>query len=173
MSKRSNKSGAQKLAERKIELRNQLWGEEINNKKLWNRNSHDGYTTLPRTLPYIGRIMDREAGKGTPVSGTYLALWCNVFDDSFLEIKDQKRYAFESGFSGERAVTTWAGRMRKLEEMGFIESRHGTEGDLHYILLMNPLAVCKTICKEKNNDELYNALLARMNAVGAKFDESE
>ena len=172
MSSKSKAVGAKKLHERRIELRDKLWGEEtMATKSLWIRNEHDGYTTIPRTLPYIARIMDREAGKGTPLSGTYLALWGNVFDECFLEIKEKKRYAFESGFSGERSVTTWTNRMRKLEELGFIESKSGTEGEFHYVLMINPLEVCKTLCQGKNNDELFNALIARMDSVGASFDE--
>lgn len=172
VSQKAKAAGAKKLHERRIELRNSLWNGEdgIETKKLWIRNKHDGYTTLPRTFPYIARIMDRESGKGTPLSGTYLALWSNVFDECFLEIKEKKRYAFESGFSGERSVTTWTNRMRKLEELGFIESRNGTEGEFNYVLIINPLEVCKVLCQGKENDELFNSLIARMSSVGAKFE---
>ncbi|WP_420007107.1 hypothetical protein, partial [Vibrio cholerae] len=102
---------------------------------------------------------------------TYLALWCNVFDENFLEIKEKRRYAFESGFSGERAVTTWTNRMRKLENLGFIEAREGIEGEFSYVLLINPLEVIKNIYTEKPKDEMYNALITRMSDVGAKFDK--
>ncbi len=42
----------------------------------------------------------------------YLALWCRVFDEGFVEIRDKEAFAYESGFSGQRAVTTWSGRMK-------------------------------------------------------------
>ncbi|WP_337238024.1 hypothetical protein [Salmonella enterica] len=172
MSKRSSKTAAQKMQEKRLSIRDQIWGEdEIEKKKLWSRLTHDGFTTIPRTMPYLMRIMDKESGSGTPVSSTYLALWCNVFDENFLEIKEKRRYAFESGFSGERAVTTWTNRMRKLENLGFIVAREGIEGEFSYVLLINPLEVIKNIYTEKPKDEMYNALITRMSDVGAKFDK--
>ncbi|WP_212568547.1 hypothetical protein, partial [Vibrio parahaemolyticus] len=80
--------------------------------------------------------MDKFSGKGKPLSSTYLSLWCNVFDEGFLEIEDKHRFAFESGFSSERAITTWTTRMRKLEELGFIQSKRGANGDFNYVLLI-------------------------------------
>jgi len=172
VSKRSSKTAAQKMQEKRLNIRNQIWGEsEVEKKKLWSRLTHDGFTTIPRTMPYIMRIMDKESGKGTPVSSTYLSLWSNVFDENFLEIKEKRRYAFESGFSGERAVTTWTTRMRKLEALGFIESKDGIEGEFSYVLLINPLEVIKGLYEQKPKDEMYNALITRMSDVGAKFDK--
>ncbi|PMM10054.1 hypothetical protein BCT63_00020 [Vibrio kanaloae] len=172
MSKRSSKTAAQKMKEKRLNIRNEIWGEEeIENKKLWSRLTHDGFTTVPRTMPYLMRIMDKESGKGTPVSSTYFALWSNVFDENFLEIKEKRRYAFESGFSGERAVTTWTTRMRKLEKLGFIESKNGIEGEFSYVLLINPLEVVKSLYSGKPKDEMYNALITRMSDVGSKFEK--
>lgn len=125
MSTRGTKKGRQTLAQKRKKMRDDLWADEINLLNLWNRTEHDGYTTIPRTMPQIFRIMDLWAGKGKPVSATYFTLWCNVHDESYLEIKDKDRFAFESGFSGERAVTTWTTRMRILAELGFISAKKG------------------------------------------------
>lgn len=173
MSKRSRKSISEKLHEKRLKLRDELWGDDIESKKLWTRQDHDGWTTVPRTMPYIARIMDKEAGKGTPVSSTYFSLWSNVFDENFLEIKEKRRYAFESGFSGERAVTTWTTRMRKLQQLGFIESQEGIEGEFSYVLIINPLEVIKGLYADKPKDELYNALITRMQNVGAEFEDDD
>jgi hypothetical protein len=173
MSKRSRKSVSAKLREKRLALRGELWGDDINDKKLWTRQDHDGWTTVPRTMPYIARIMDKEAGKGTPVSSTYFSLWSNVFDENFLEIKEKRRYAFESGFSGERAVTTWTSRMRKLQQLGFIESKDGIEGEFSYVLIINPLEVVRSIYAQKDKDELYNAFITRMQSVGAAFEDND
>lgn len=170
MTQRSNAAGKKKQQEARITLRDQLWEGEIEEIRLWDRKKHDGFTTIPRTMPQIFRIMDKEADKGKPVSGTYFSLWCNVWDENFIEIKDKKRFAFEAGFSGERAVTAWTSRMRKLEEIGFISSRSGVQGEFNYIIIINPLHVIKSIYKDRNKDDLYNALLGRMNEVKAKFD---
>lgn len=174
MSKRSGNIASQKMKKKRLGIRDQIWGkDEIEKKKFWSRTTHDGFTTIPRTMPHIMRIMDRESGKGTPVSSTYLSLWCNVFDENFLEIKEKRRYAFESGFSGERAITTWTTRMRKLESLGFIESKKGVEGDFSYVLLINPLEVIKELYTKKPKDEMYNILITRMSDVGATFDEDK
>ncbi len=171
MSEKGKKAGIQKLVEKRRALIEQLWGEELEQLTIWNRKEHDGWTTLPRTIPQLNRIMDKLAGKGTPVSSAYLSLWCNVHDEGFIDIKDKHRFAFESGFSGERAVTTWSNRMKKLEKLGFISTKSGSSGVFNYVLILNPFQVVKSIYKVTNKDDLYNALVGRMNDVGAKFDE--
>ncbi|STO79489.1 hypothetical protein [Grimontia hollisae] len=171
MSKRGKKVGASKLAEKRLNIRDSLWEDEIESLKIWSRTTHDGFTTVPRTLPYVFKVMDHLAGKGKPVSSTYFTLWCNVFDEGYLDIKDKERFAYESGFSGERAVTTWSGRMKLLVENGFIKAKEGTSGDFNHVLILNPLEVIKEIYKEKPKDKSYNALISRMNEVGATFEE--
>ncbi|HCU23928.1 MAG TPA: hypothetical protein DF383_02835, partial [Deltaproteobacteria bacterium] len=74
---------------------------------------------------------------GQPLSGTYFALWCRVFDHSVVSIQNNSELAFESGFSGQRAETTWAGRMKKLEELGFIKIGASGINAFHYILILN------------------------------------
>lgn len=170
MSNKSELAGKQKLQQQRTELRNTLWSDEIDSISIWNRKTHNGFTTIPRTLPQIGRIMDKFSGKGKPLSSTYLSLWCNVFDEGFLEIEDKHRFAFESGFSSERAVTTWISRMRKLEELGFIQSKPGTNGDFNYVLLINPYSAIQKLYGNHPKDDAYNALVARMMKVGAKFE---
>ncbi|MXE70797.1 hypothetical protein FQ026_23100, partial [Escherichia coli] len=93
------------LSKRTENLIKELWGDELSELNIWNRKEHDGFTTIPRTLNYINRIIDHLAGTGSPVSQTYLSLWCRVFDEGFVEIRDKDALAFESGFSGQRAVT--------------------------------------------------------------------
>ena len=56
-------------------------GDELEELNIWSRHEHDGFTTLPRTLTYINRILDFLGGSGSPLSQTYLALWCRVFDE--------------------------------------------------------------------------------------------
>lgn len=170
MSKKSELAGKQKLQQQRTELRNTLWADEIDSISIWNRKTHNGFTTIPRTLPQIGRIMDKFSGKGKPLSSTYLSLWCNVFDEGFLEIEDKHRFAFESGFSSERAITTWTTRMRKLEDLGFIQSKPGANGDFNYVLLINPYSAIQKLYSCHPKDDAYNALVARMMKIGAKFE---
>lgn len=152
-------------ASKREEVRKALWPDVIES-DLWLRKKDVGFTTIPRTLTLISRIMDQLAGKGKPVSSSYLALWCWVFDEGFVEIKDPTMLAFESGFSGNRAHHTWKARMKILEELGFIKSKAGFSNEFQYIIIMNPLKVIKSIYENKPHDNAYNALISRAIQVG-------
>ncbi|MBU2023713.1 MAG: hypothetical protein KKA29_15500 [Gammaproteobacteria bacterium] len=171
MSERSKKSGRKKLSDKRYDLLCELWGEEhINSLNIWNRLEHDGFATIPRTLPYVNRILDALSDNGMPLSQTYLALWSRVFDEGLVEIRDKDSFAYEAGFTGQRAVTTWAGRMKKLRELGFIETKSGVSGEFQYVLILNPLSVIRAIYEGKEKDERYNALFSRMQEVGAEWE---
>jgi hypothetical protein len=169
MSVRSAKAGINKSAEKRMLLKDTLWTVgELKGIPIWDRKKQNGFTTIPRTMPYIGRIMDK-LSPGSPLSNTYLTLWCHVFDESFIEIKNKQQFAMESGFSGERAVTTWANRMRTLETLGFIHSKEGPSGEFSYLIIANPLFVIHKHYKKNPQDALYNSLAARLIEVGGSF----
>ncbi|GJJ05688.1 hypothetical protein RugamoR64_62260 [Duganella rhizosphaerae] len=153
---------------KRLALRNNFW-PEISDDSLWLRKGRVGFTTIPRTMSLIGRIMDQLAGKGTPLFGTYLALWCRVFDEGFVEIRTNKELAFESGFSGGRGEATWRARMRKLQALGFIDVRGGLASDMQYVLIYNPIKVIASIYERDNlpRDMAYQALMTRLIEVGA------
>ncbi|WGL15907.1 hypothetical protein PVT68_14150 [Microbulbifer bruguierae] len=165
MNAKQQSTRAKKMTQKRTELRAQLW-PDLKVEDLWNRKEHDGFTTIPRTFPHIFQIMDELAGKGKPVSSVYLSLWCRVFDESMLDVKSMEHMAFESGFSGQRAVTTWKQRMKTLEELGFISAREGASGEYSFILVYNPY---KIILRHRNRFQggKFNALLARAQEVGA------
>jgi hypothetical protein len=147
-------------------MRDSLW-PDITEESLWLRTKRVGFTTIPRTMSIIGRILDHLSGKGFPVSATYLTLWCWVFDEAFVEIRNPKEFAYESGFSGPRAESTWKNRMHRLEELGFIKSKAGLLGEFQYILILNPIKVINEIYADRIKDHSYNALLGRLVQVGA------
>ncbi len=106
------------IAKKQLAVREQLWpGAEPN---LWHRNTHKGFTTIPKTMPLIIKIMD-EMTKGTPVSSTYLTLWCSTWDNSYVSLGRPEEMAHSSGFGGQRGVHTWMARMKKLQELDFID----------------------------------------------------
>ncbi|MBT0719654.1 hypothetical protein HGT71_15530 [Rosenbergiella epipactidis] len=166
MTKKAEQAGKKILDQRRLELRNQIWGNEVENLTIWDPSRYKGFAYIPRHLPQVSRIMDKLAGTGKPVSGVYLSLLCNVFSHGFIEVKDKKRLAFESGFSGPRALTTWHSRMKKLEELGFIQTKSGTHDEFSYVLVIDPLNVIKNIYESKGKDALYNSLVSRMNEIG-------
>lgn len=171
MSVKAKKAGRKTQTERREALIQELWGDELESIPIWNRHENDGYATIPRTLPHVSRILDELSGSGAPLSQVYTALWCRVSDEGFIEIRDKESLAYESGFSGQRAVTTWLGRMRKLQELGFISCRSGASGDYQYILLVHPLVVIKSIYEDekKAKDQRYHSLAARVIEVGASW----
>jgi hypothetical protein len=151
-----------KIAKRQLELRNRLW-VGLDESKLWHRDYYNGFTTLPKAMPLMMGIMDDLSG-GQPVSGTYLELWCRTFDDSFVVLAKQEEIAFHSGFSGQRAVRTWKGRLKLLEKLGFIKLATGSSGDCSYALILNPYLVIMALYDAKNagiRQDKYNALQAR------------
>lgn len=118
-------------------------------------------------MPLIGQILDQLSGKGFPLLTTYLALWCWVFDEAIVEIRNQRELAHESGFTGPRAETTWRSRMKRLEDLGFIKSKAGLAGEYQYVLLLNPIQRIHELYRDKGGDALYHALLGRLAQVGA------
>lgn len=80
---------------RRLKLRDELWPDVIED-QLWSRTSFTGFTTIPRTISLIVRIIDsldkKTAGK------VYLDLWCRAFDDYVIEVRDEYEAAFCSGY---------------------------------------------------------------------------
>jgi hypothetical protein len=168
ITKKQTKKRASKMTKRTLDLRAQLW-PELNESSLWNRTTAKGFTTIPRAMPHILDILDCLAGKGTPVSKVYLCLWCRVFDEGMLEIKSYEDLAYESGFSGQRAVTTWKQRMALLVTLGFILAEKGTRGEYDYILLLNPYLIIKSLHNSKKiQKQKYIALFTRAQEIGAQ-----
>jgi len=168
MNVKQKKARATKMFSKNMELREQLW-PKLTPDLLWNRKQSDGFTTMPRPMPHILQIMDQLADKGKPVSHVYLSLWCRVFDESLVVIQNEKDMAFEAGFTGQRAVTTWHSRMKNLINLGFIEAKSGSSGKYNYVLILNPYFVIGNLRKaNKVPEKLYIALFSRAQDVGAK-----
>jgi hypothetical protein len=133
---------ALKYAKRIRELREKLWPDINFKKQLWHRKRNDGFITIPRTLPLIVSIID-DLSKGGPAGMTYAELWCRSYDEMYVSLSKSKEMAFCSGFTGQRAERTWAEKIRKLAELGFIKIQSGQAGQLSHALIMNPYLVIK------------------------------
>jgi len=160
------KKSGRSVADRRKRLRESLW-PAVTDEQLWLRSQNIGFTTIPRTMPWIGQILDHLSGKGVPVFSTYLTLWCWVFDEAVIEIRNPREFALEAGFSGTRAEGTWRSRMRRLEELKFIATKKGLAGEFQYVLLINPLLRIREVYEGNHDDPLYLALLSRLAAIGA------
>jgi hypothetical protein len=156
------------IVAKQIELRKKFW-PLITDEDLWLRKERTGFATLPRSMPLIILIMDG-MNKGSPVGAVYLALWCQVMDEQFIEVRSDKDMAFASGFDGERAVRTWRDRMKRLKADGFIDYLPGPNGEITYVLLLNPYHVIrrhKELRHPAITEMRYNALIARTHEIRA------
>jgi len=153
-----------KAQERAIQLRKEMW-PDVSDADFWSRNKHNGWTTIPRTMPILMSIIN-DLSKNEPCGQTYFALWCRSFDEPLLIVENPMPFAAESGFGGQRALSTWQKRMKILKELGFIDSREGSSGAFHYVLIFNPHIVVQRI-REKIQDHRYMQLLERAIDVGA------
>jgi len=170
MSKKSEKK-----TERNFRMRRKVW-PEVEDYMVWGQPKPKGYYLIPRTMPYFFKIMD-DCSKNKPLSSTFFALWCRQWDESgFFKIANPITMANESGFYGQRAVSTWRTRMRLLEKLGFIKtSRYGAE-EHGYVVILNPYKVVKNLYESKiyTNDGWYFALCERADEIGVEdLDEDE
>lgn len=154
-----------KAQEKALRLREEYW-PDLGHEDIWDRKKHKGFTTIPRTIPLLMNIID-SMSKNQPAGYVYFILWCRAFDEALVVVDSPAALAAESGFTGERAVSTWRGRMRTLHELGFIDCRQGATGPYHYVLIKNPHSVAKQL-KGEIPESLYRQLLDRALDIGAK-----
>jgi hypothetical protein len=137
---------------------------------VWRRKLNDGYTTLPRTLPYAMQAID-VASKGQPAGHTLFCLWARSPDHPLVTIENPVTFAAESGFAGERAVDTWRRRMKTLQSLKFFIAKKGPSGDFHYVLLLNPNVAMEHMRQSGLvQTDLYSRFLDRLVEVGG-FNE--
>ena len=159
---------ASAIAQKQLDQRNALWpGIEP---LLWHRKQNKGFTTIPKTMPLILKIMD-EMSNGKPVSSTYLGLWCVTWDNSFVNISKANEMAHAAGFTGQRAEYTWAARMKILKELGFINIKPGKSGPISHVIILNPHKIIQYHHEKKTAglvEASYNMLIDRALDIGAK-----
>lgn len=136
----------------------------------WTRKTHDGFSTIPRTLPIAMQVIDADS-KGQPAGHVLFCLWARMPDHPVITIENPSTFAAEAGFLGERAVDTWRRRMKKLRELQFITTKPGASGEFHYVMLTNPnVAVEWMRTHGKVQDLLYGRFIERLPEIGAYGD---
>lgn len=169
--KRQAKARRVSMAERANQMQ-KLHFPDVPKEWLWDRNSNHGFTTAPRTLPLAMHAIDEQT-KGMPAGHTLFCLWARSPDRPLVTIDNPLTFAAEAGFDGKRAVDTWRRRMKKLRELGFIQTQDGASGDFHYVLLLNPNSAMHQLHKQgKVQKVLYGRFMDRMAEIGA-MDELE
>lgn len=157
-------SAAQRAEEERVRWLEDYWPEEKEHNFWGRRQKTKGFQKIPRSMPYIALLLDEHSSK-KPLYKTYIALWCRVFkpETPVMKITNVDSLVFESGFAGQRARSTWEGRMKILEELGFIKSHAGTTGKYTYVLLLNPHEVIDKLINEGtfNKTMTYEAYVDR------------
>lgn len=136
----------------------------------WTRKTHDGFSTIPRTLPIVMQIIDAQS-KGQPAGHVLFCLWARTPDHPVITIESPSTFAAEAGFLGERAVDTWRRRMKTLRELNFITTKPGASGEFHYVMLTNPNAAVEWMrIGGKVQDGTYSRFIERLPEIGAYGD---
>lgn len=155
------------IAEKQLAQRELLWpGHQP---WLWNRKANKGFATIPKTMPLVLQIMDGMSN-GKPLSSTYLGLWCDTWDNSMVNVSKHQEMAHAAGFTGQRAVYTWAARMQLLQKLNFISIKPGKSGPISHVLIYNPHLIIRWHHEQKTPglvEAYFNALLERAIDVGA------
>lgn len=174
-------AGRKSIPESELALRDSMWpGAE---ERLWHPKTHAAYISIPKTLPFLGRMMD-EMSKNFPVSETYNALWCWTWDNNaFVRLNRIDEMAFAAGFTGQRGVRTFQDRLKRLEALSFVELKAAGNSKMAFAFLPNPHTVIfrhydaltsPTAMPEAKElarglqDGTFNAFLARAQELGCK-----
>lgn len=139
--------------------------------RLWEPVPSVGYVMIPKTLPFIVRILD-EITKGKPVGRAYSVLWTFCWNnDAFIKMSRAKDIAYACGYTGPRGVRLLNERLAKLAELGMIETKSGTEGDISFVFLPSPhysLLKLWVDKKVKIQERSFISFCERATAMGAK-----
>lgn len=154
-----------KLAASRLATRMELF-PGVTESQLWSRKKENGFATIPRTLPLICLIAD-SLTKSTPVSSTYLDLWCRMYDEGYVKLDKPQEQALGSGFTTARGPSIWATRLDLLEKHGWIKLAPGAFGSRSYAVIFNPYLVIRSK-RDVIAPKLYNALMAQAMSIGAQ-----
>jgi hypothetical protein len=164
-----------KISAKNIALREKFWPDLVH-EEIWHHRDFDGFLSIPRTMPIILKIIN-DLTKGAPAGSTYFALFCMTFPkEMYVSLQNAEDLAFHSGFTGQRAVRQWDGRMKALGELGFIRTAAGPRGGLSHAAIPNPHFVIRrlhTLGTSGLVDATYNTLVQRGIDIGAADMEME
>ena len=140
-----------------LEKRKLLW-PELQEDELWNRKEHDGFTSVPRTMPIILNIID-DMTKGQPASATYFALWMKAYDEMYVNVTNREEHAHYAGYYGQRAIQTWQKRVEALADLGFILTAEGMSG-IQHVVILNPHIALERLHKKGHSGLLESKYMA-------------
>ena len=161
------------FAKRRADLRDDLWPDCSG--RVWFRKTEKGFTTVPRTLSLILRLIKHLSTKGD-ASRVYLDLWLRAFDEGFVEILNEDDCAYCAGYSGTRGTRTWHHHVAELERLRFIATKPRGNRTVGFVLIINPHIVVRAL-KESGKrglpEEWWTAFAARAKEIGAVVPGSD
>lgn len=164
-SDKSAERPAQKVSKR-TSLRDSMWPDA--DSLVWQRKKHQGFSTIPKELPLIMNIADHLSGARMDVSKVYLTLWCNVWDNGFVQVPSPEKMAFEAGYFSKKRGTEWRKRIASLKEMGFIDTKPGAAGDDEYVLIVDPIGAVERLI-EARREEIPEAMINSLREKSIAF----
>ena len=144
--------------------RQRIW-PNVENELLWFPKESGNFAQIPRITPFIMQAIDqivkKKTDKSMQASKTYLALLCNLWNQSYIKIDRPNEMARASGFSTQRAIKTWNSHMRTLRDLGFIDTREGASSEFTYILIYHPYKVIEEKYSEIIQPWLWHTMLEK------------
>jgi hypothetical protein len=115
----------------------------------------------------------KDLTKKLDASRVYLELWCRVFDEGLIEVRDEEAHAFASGYeSPGRNVRTWQERIKTLEEFGFIKTNPSGSKKYGHILLIHPHRVVEELkAQDRVPEKWWGAYVQRATEVGSHIEK--
>lgn len=140
-----------------------------------------GWAPLPRPMGLIANVVIKEAHKkkyqtSSAAGTTYTTVWLHYQGHGMSRIENEADAALESGYGGERGITTFRRHMRALKELGFIDFTEESRGRIKWVLLHNPYRVVKQLYADGYVDKsTYSTMFERADAIGVgdEFDDDE
>ncbi len=128
------KKGKTPATLRREQLRQEYWPKA----PAWTGEG-DGWFKGPRTLPLLLLLLRSKklSGREDP-SRVYLALLARHIDSGVVEVTNEAELAYESAYTGQRAVRTWQERMQLLKKLGLIKVRPSGNQQYRFVLLVHP-----------------------------------
>lgn len=133
---------------------------------------------IPRTAGMVAEVVIKEAhkkmfGASSGAGATYMTIWLHVMACGVARIDSEEDAAFEAGYGGERAVTTFRRHLRTLKKMGFIDLVE-SRGRIKWVLIFNPYQVVKRLHEEGNlTSDTFKAVSDRAMAIGVSHELEE
>lgn len=127
------------------------WKDEFwSNEEAWTGEDEKGWFRAPRTLPLILQLLaSKQLSGNVDPSRVYLELLARHIDNGVVEMAHEADHAFAAGYIGNRAIRTWQERMRILEELGFIRTKHIGNQRFKYVLIVHPTVVIQRLYETK------------------------